>query len=211
MHVFSTWEGLLQGWQCNAWIKIVSINAGRWNANTIKSVWPIQQSSAQMPISLLLIMCLMRNHSVGESPNLCKHCTVSIDLFGGDMSLLGLARRLFLPFYKGWPGKDTQSGGALEAVTAITIQISYWGQVMRTDRLGDGSISDIDTRRGRTNCDISFLSHVQRSSWDNCVSVLWALCVSVCVWGYWRMCVCERGPKRSQNTKGASVALTVTV
>lgn len=84
---------LLLRWQCDAWIKIVSINAGRWNANKIKSVWPIQQSSAQMPISLLLIMGLMRNHSVRESPNLCKH-TVSIDLFGGDMSLLGLARHL---------------------------------------------------------------------------------------------------------------------
>lgn len=33
------------------------------------------------------------NHSVGESPNLCKH-TVSIDLFRGDMSLLGLTGRL---------------------------------------------------------------------------------------------------------------------
>ena len=54
---------------------------------------PIQQSSSQMPIALLLIMCLMRNHSAGESPNLCKH-TVSIDLFGGDVSLLGLTRRL---------------------------------------------------------------------------------------------------------------------
>lgn len=41
-------------------------------------------------------MCLMRNHSVGESPNLGKH-TVSIDLFREDMSLLGLARRLRFP------------------------------------------------------------------------------------------------------------------
>ena len=54
---------------------------------------PIQQSPSQMPIVLLLIMCLMRNHSAGESPNLCKH-TVSIDLFGGDVSLLGLTRHL---------------------------------------------------------------------------------------------------------------------
>lgn len=165
MHVFSTWEGLLQGWQCDATIKIVSINAGRWNANTIKSVWPIQQSSAQMPISLLFLMCLMRNHRVGESPNLCKH-TVSVDLFGGDISLLALARRLrFCTSIKDGLGKTQSWPAALEAVTAITIEISYWGQVMRTDRLGDGSISDIDTRRGRTNCDISFLIHVQRSFW----------------------------------------------
>lgn len=60
---------------------------------------PIQQASAQMPISLLLIMHLMRNHRVGESPNLCKH-TVSIDLFRGDMSLLGLARRLLSPTWE---------------------------------------------------------------------------------------------------------------
>lgn len=78
-----------------------------------------------MPISLLLIMCLMRNHSAGESPNLCKH-TVSIDLFGGDMSLLGLARRLRFPSsIKDDLGTTQSRAGALEAVTAITIEISY--------------------------------------------------------------------------------------
>lgn len=80
------------------------------------------------------------------------------------MSLLGLARRLrFSSSIKDDLGTTQSRAGALEAVTAITIEISYWGQVMRTDRLKDGSISDIDTRRGRTNCDISFLIHVQRS------------------------------------------------
>lgn len=86
----------------------------------------------------------------------------------------------FLRFYKEWPGRDTEPAGALEAVTAITIEISYWGQVMRTNRLGDGSISDIDTRRGRTNCDISFLFHVQRELSRQvalCVRVLMCTCV----------------------------------
>lgn len=46
---------------------------------------------------------------------------------------------------------------------------------MRTNRLGDGSILDIDTRRGRTNRDISFLFHVQRE-----LSRQVALCVCVC-------------------------------
>lgn len=149
LHVFSTWGGLVPGWQCAARIGIVSINAGRWNANTIKSVWPIQQFSAQMPISLLLIICLMRNHSAGKSPNLCKH-TVSIDLSGRDMSSLRLARRLHLSrFHKGWPGPGRELSGASEAVTTITMEISYWAQVMRTDRLEDGSISGFKPRKER--------------------------------------------------------------
>lgn len=77
-----------------------------------------------MPISLLLIMCLMRNHIAGESPNLCKH-TVSIDLFGGDMSLLGLARRLHFSYSIKDDLGETEPTGPLEAVTAITIEISY--------------------------------------------------------------------------------------
>lgn len=77
-----------------------------------------------MPISLFLIMCLMRNHRVGESPNLCKH-TVSIDLFGRDASLLELARHLLLPTWE----RD-RAGRALEAVTAITAEITYCRQVM---------------------------------------------------------------------------------
>lgn len=177
MHVFSTWEGLLLG-----------LTMRRVDQNRFHQCWQmkckqnqispdVQHSSTQMPISPSPLMCLMRNHSVGESPNLCKH-TVSIDLFGGDMSLLGLARRLpFLQLYNGWPGRDTTLDGALEAVTAITIEISYWGQVMRTDRLWDGSISDIDTRRGRTNWHL-FLFHVQRSL---CVRVSWVLCVRILV------------------------------
>lgn len=108
-------------------------------------------------------MCLMRNHSVGESPNLGKH-TVSIDLFTEDISLLGLARHLsFSISIKNDLGKIQSLTGLLAAVTAITIVISYSGWVMGANRLKDGSILDNDIRRGRTNCDISFLFYIQRS------------------------------------------------
>lgn len=103
-----------------------------------------------MPISLPFIMCLMRNHRVGESPNLCKH-TVSIDLFGGDISLLRLTRQL--PSSPTWGRRGI--GRAFEAVTAVTIEISYCRQVMRTDRFKVGSMLDIKTKRGRTICENS--------------------------------------------------------
>lgn len=62
---------------------------------------------------------------MGESPNLGKHA-VSIDLHREDMSLLGLARRLRFPgSIKDDPGEDAELAGALAAVAAITIEISY--------------------------------------------------------------------------------------
>lgn len=137
-----------------------------------------------MPISALLIMCLMRNHSVGKSSKLGKQ-TVSIDLFrGGYVFIRTRQTSPFLQFYKRWPGEDSEQTRALAAATAITVEISYWGGVMRTNRLRDRSISDIDTRGGKTNCD-AFPLRVQRCIWDKLPYK--CKCKSVC------MCVCKRG------------------
>lgn len=111
-----------------------------------------------MPISPLFIMWLMRNHSVGESPNLGKH-TVSIDLFTEDISLLGLARHLsFSISIKNDLGKTQSLTGLLAAVTVITIEISYSGWVMGAiDSKMDQYWTMISGEEGQIVISLSFL------------------------------------------------------
>lgn len=72
---------------------------------------------------------------------------------------------------------------------------------MRASRLKDGSISGIDIRRGRTNCDISFLSCVQRSFSRQVV-----LCVSVCAGSDG---AAKRSPEHKELSVGASLRYTL--
>ena len=84
---------------------------------------------------LHIIMCLMRNHSQGEWPNLCKH-TVRIDLLGWDMSLLGASRAS--SFSASIKRDNGGGGGGLGEAAVVVVQKKRGEGIEGNERAGGG-------------------------------------------------------------------------